>query len=124
MSKTLLVTDDAVIIREMIKDLATDAGWTIVGEACNGNDAVEKYTELQPDVMTLDMVMPEYDGIYALTNIREAFPQARIIVVSALNQKQNLQQALALGAADFLVKPFQGETLVETLDRVAGMAPA
>ena len=66
MSKTLLVTDDAVIIREMIKDAARDAGWTIGGEASNGQEAVERFEEIKPDAMTLDLVMPEFDGLHAL----------------------------------------------------------
>jgi two-component system chemotaxis response regulator CheY len=122
MNKTLLVTDDAIIIREMIKDLAVAADWTIVGEAQNGAEALQKYTEHRPDVMTLDMVMPEFDGIYALEQIRKLDPQAKIIVVSALNQKKNLQQALSLGAADFLVKPFNAAVLTDTLEKVHAMS--
>lgn len=118
MSKRLLVVDDAVIIREIIKDTLTNAGWEIVGEADNGQTAIERYRELQPDVMTLDMVMPSFDGLHALKNILSEFPQAKIIVVSALDQKNVLKDAFKIGAADFILKPFDKKNLVETLERV------
>ena len=77
MKRTLLVTDDAVIIREIIKDLATKAGWTVVGEASNGQQAIERYAELKPDAVTLDLVMPEYDGLHALHGIMQINPRTR-----------------------------------------------
>jgi len=118
MPKTLLVTDDALIIREMIKDAATDAGWTIVGEAANGQQAVDQYEKLRPDAMTLDLVMPEYDGLHALRNVTARDPNAKIVVVSALDQRDVLKQAFKLGASDFLVKPFDKKVLIETLDQL------
>lgn len=118
MTKKLLVADDAVIIREIIKDTALEAGWTIVGEASNGQQAAELYHELQPDVMTLDLVMPEYDGLHALRTIMEDHPDAKIIVVSALDQKSVLTDAFKLGATDFIVKPFQKDSLIETINSV------
>ena len=116
MSKTLLVTDDAMIIREMIKDAAQDAGWTIAAEACNGQDAIERYAEFEPDAMTLDLVMPEYDGLHALRGIMEYNPDAKVLVVSALDQQQVLREALELGASDFIVKPFDKERVISALD--------
>jgi two-component system chemotaxis response regulator CheY len=118
MSKTLLVTDDALIIREMIKDAATDAGWAIAGEAANGQEAVEQYQRLKPDAMTLDLVMPEYDGLHALRNITALDPEAKIVVVSALEQREVLKEAFKLGASDFLVKPFDKKVLIDTLDQL------
>lgn len=118
MSKRLLVTDDAPIIREIIKDSAIAAGWEIVGEACNGQEAAERYAELRPDVMTLDLVMPEFDGLHALRAIRAHDPQAKIVVVSAIDQRNVLKEAFKLGAADFLVKPFDRTVLVDTLNRL------
>ena len=115
MSKTLLVIDDALIIREMIKDAATEAGWEIAGEAVNGQDAIDKYQELKPDAVTLDMVMPDYDGLHALRGIIQADPQARVCVVSALDQTKILKEAFKIGAADFIVKPFDKNNLVDTL---------
>ncbi|QDU30574.1 Chemotaxis protein CheY [Anatilimnocola aggregata] len=121
MTKRLLVTDDAIIIREMIKDTASRAGWEIVGEACNGQQAFEKFRELKPDAMTLDLVMPEFDGLHALRSILGEDPSAKIVVVSALDQKTILKEAFKLGAADFVVKPFDHGQLVATLNRVTGV---
>ena len=115
MTKTLLVVDDALIIRAIIKDTATAAGWRIVGEAGNGQDAIDQYLELRPDAVTLDLVMPEYDGIHALQGIMAADPEAKVLVVSALDQKAVLQKAFKLGATDFVVKPFKDQQLVESL---------
>ena len=117
MAKTLLVTDDAAIVREKIKEAARGAGWEIVGEARNGKEAVERYAELRPLAMTIDLVMPEYDGIYALREIIALDPNAKIIVVSALGQKNILKDAFKLGATDFIVKPFDKRTLTNTLEQ-------
>lgn len=118
MPGTLLTIDDAAIIREMIKDTASAAGWNIVGEACDGREGFEQYRRLRPDAVTLDLVMPEYDGLFALRAIRAFDPQARVIVVSALDQKSILKEAFKAGASDFLVKPFQRSMLVETLEQL------
>jgi len=118
MCRTLLVVDDAAIIREMIKDAATQAGWTIAGEAADGQQALDRYRQARPDAVTLDMVMPRYDGLYALRGIMEFDPEARVLVVSALEQKPVLSQAFKLGAADFLVKPFDRKGLVQSLDQM------
>lgn len=123
MSRTLLITDDAIIIREMIKETATQAGWQVVAEASNGQEAIDRYRELRPDAVTLDLVMPGFDGLHALRGIREFDPAARIVMVSALEQKNILKETFKLGAADFIVKPFQRAALVATLDRVVAGAP-
>lgn len=122
MGRKLLVTDDAVIIRELIKDVALASGWEIAGEAGNGQEAIELYGQLRPHAVTLDLVMPEYDGLHALRGILEADPQARICVVSALDQSSILREAFRLGAGDFIVKPFDKELLATTLDRLAPLA--
>jgi len=118
MARRLLVTDDALIIREMIKDTAIAAGWEVVGEATNGQEAIEQYQQLQPDACTLDLVMPEYDGLHGLAGIVKADPDAKVVVVSALEQKSILKEAFHLGASDFLVKPFENQTLVDTLEQL------
>ena len=118
MSRTLLVVDDAAIIRAMLSDTASEAGWTVVGEACNGQEAIDRYAELRPDAVTLDLVMPEFDGRHALEGILKIDADAKVIVVSALNQKEILKQAFKLGAMDFVVKPFDKRTLVATLDNL------
>jgi two-component system, chemotaxis family, chemotaxis protein CheY len=119
MTKTLLVADDAAIIRAKIKELACGAGWTIAAEARNGKEAVERYSECRPMVVTVDLVMPEYDGIYALREILALDPNAKVIVVSAIGQKNVLKDAFSSGAADFLVKPFDKNMLVKTLEQFA-----
>ena len=116
MSKTLLVADDALIIREMIKDTVIEAGWTIVGEATNGQQAYDLFCEHQPDVMTLDMVMPEYDGMHGLRRVMKDFPDAKVVVVSALDQKSVLTDAFKIGASDFIVKPFDKAALLRTIE--------
>jgi two-component system, chemotaxis family, chemotaxis protein CheY len=119
MPKTLLVADDAAIIRAKIKEVACGAGWTIVGEARNGKEAVDRYVECHPAVVTVDLVMPEYDGIYALREIMAKDPAAKVIVVSAIGQKNVLKDAFSSGAADFIVKPFDKNTLIKTLEQFA-----
>lgn len=123
MSKTLLVTDDALIIREMIKDAAQQAGWTIVGEACNGQEAIDRYKELRPDAVTLDLVMPEYGGLHALEGILEFDSEAKVLVVSALEQTAVLKDAFSRGASDFVIKPFDKDQLLSTLDTIVGGEP-
>ena len=119
MARTLLVTDDAAIIRAKIKEIATGAGWSVAAEARNGKEAVELYAEHRPAVVTIDLVMPEYDGIYALREILALDPAAKAIVISAIGQKNILKEAFKIGAADFVVKPFDRQTLAKTLDQFA-----
>lgn len=113
-----MVVDDAMIIREMVKDAAAEAGWEIVAEAADGQEAVEKYLLFEPDAVTLDLVMPEFDGLHALRGIMQYNPNAKVLVLSALDQKTILQEAFKIGAADFLVKPFESVALQESLDRL------
>jgi two-component system chemotaxis response regulator CheY len=103
----------------MIKDLAAQAGWTIVGEASNGQEAIQRYAELRPDAVTLDLVMPEHDGLHALHGIMQINPNAKVVVISALEQKSILKDAFKAGAADFLVKPFNRQALLGTLEHLA-----
>ncbi|MHB1034737.1 MAG: response regulator [Pirellulales bacterium] len=117
-SRTLLVVDDALIIREIIKQTATDNGWEIVGEAGDGRQAVDRYAEVRPDAVTLDLVMPQYDGLYALREITSLDAEAQVVVVSALEQKNILKEAFKLGAVDFVVKPFDKKVLAATLDKL------
>ena len=115
----LLVVDDAMIIRELIKEAAAEAGFDVVGEATNGRDAVERYGELRPDVVTLDLVMPQFNGLYALEGILAIDPGARVVVVSALEQTTILKEAFRKGASDFITKPFDKKLLVATIENVA-----
>jgi len=107
----LLIVDDALIMRMKIRELAEAAGWTVVAEAGDGAVAVAKYKDLKPDLVTLDMVMPRMDGLAALQSIRAMDPDARVVMVSAVNQKEKLKACIAEGAIDFIVKPFQEDRL-------------
>ena len=118
MARTLLVADDALIIREIIKDMAREADWEIVGEAANGQEAIDQYRELNPDAVTLDLVMPEHDGLHALHGIMEFDPEAKVLIVSALEQRSVLKNAFKAGAADFVAKPFAGQNLRDSLEQL------
>jgi two-component system, chemotaxis family, chemotaxis protein CheY len=118
MTRTLLVTDDAMIIRQLIKDMAGSTGWEVVGEASNGQEAIDRYRQLRPDAVTLDLVMPDHDGLHALHGIMEFDPAAKVLVVSALEQRGVLKDAFKAGAADFIAKPFDRKSLQTTLDHL------
>lgn len=111
-SKRLLVVDDAMIMRAIIKDTAKKAGWEVVGEATNGAEAVSQFRDLKPDMTTLDIVMPEMDGVEALRAIRGEDPQARVVMISAIDQRAKLNECIQLGALDFIVKPFDKQRLL------------
>ena len=113
----LLIADDALIMRMKIRDVAQKAGWTVVGEASNGAEAVAKYAELRPDLVTMDLVMPELDGLEALRAIRGKFPAAAVVMISAVNQKERLRECIVAGAVDFIVKPFQAVELQAFFER-------
>lgn len=116
MSKTVLVVDDAAFMRMMIRDILTKEGY-VIHEAVNGRDAVEKFAEVRPDLVTMDITMPEMSGLEALRAIREGDPSARILMVSAMGQQKMIVEALELGAMDFLVKPFQPTKVLETVKK-------
>ena len=111
-TKRLLVVDDAMIMRAIIKDTAKKAGWEIAGEATNGAEAVERFRELKPDMTTLDIVMPEMDGVEALRAIRQEAPDAKVVMISAIDQRAKLTECIQLGALDFIVKPFDKQRLL------------
>jgi len=116
MSRTILVVDDAAFMRMMIRDILAKEGY-VIHEAVNGRDAVEKYREIQPDLVTMDITMPELDGISALRAIREQDAAARVLMVSAMGQQKMIVEALEAGALDFLVKPFQPTKVLETVKK-------
>ena len=116
MSKRVLIVDDSMLMRRMIADSLADAGWDVVAEAANGEEATERYKETRPDAVTMDIVMPGTDGIYALTKILEFDPTAKVVVISALNQTKLISEAIRKGAQDFIAKPFLPEQLQETLE--------
>ena len=117
-SNTVLVCDDAVFMRTMVSDILSQAGFTVVGEAENGKQAVEKYQQLKPDLVTMDIIMPEMGGIEAVKKITQLDPGARILMCSAMGQQALVQEALQAGARDFVVKPFQPSRVLEAVQRV------
>ncbi len=119
MPKRVLIVDDAAFMRMLLKDIVTKAGYEVAGEAANGVEAVEKYKELRPDVVTMDITMPEMNGIEAIKKIREFDPNAKIIVCSAMGQQAMVIEAIQAGAKDFIVKPFQHSRVVEALQKVS-----
>ena len=113
----ILIVDDAAFMRMMLKDIITKNGLTVCGEACNGEDALAKYKELQPDLVTLDITMPTVDGLQALKNIKAFDPNAKCIMCSAMGQQAMVVDAIQHGAKDFIVKPFQAERVLESIKK-------
>ena len=120
MSRTVLIVDDAIFMRTMIADILESAGFEIVGEASSGVEAVERYKELEPDLVTMDIVMPDMGGIDAVREIMKVDPNARILIVSAMGQQGLVVEAIQAGARDFVVKPFQPSRVLEAVQRVLG----
>ena len=119
MGKKVLIVDDAAFMRMLLKDIITKAGFEVVGEASNGKEAVEKYKELKPDIVTMDITMPEMNGIEAVKEIKKIDPNAKIIMVSAMGQQAMVIEAIQAGARDFIVKPFQPARVIEALKKLA-----
>ncbi|MDQ8163227.1 MAG: response regulator [Gemmatimonadota bacterium] len=118
MSRTVLICDDALFMRTMVGDILTQAGFEIVGEAETGVQAVAQYKRLQPDLVTMDIVMPEMGGIDAVREITAHDPAARILMCSAMGQQALVVEAIQAGAKDFVVKPFQPSRVLEAVQRV------
>ncbi len=118
MSQTVLICDDAIFMRTMVGDILTQAGYEVVGEAETGRQAVEKYRHLKPDLVTMDIVMPEMGGIDAVREITSHDPAARILMCSAMGQQALVVEAIQAGARDFVVKPFQPARVLEAVSRV------
>ncbi len=120
MSHTILVCDDAIFMRTMISDILTEAGYEVIGEAETGIQAVKEYSRLKPDLVTMDIVMPDMGGIDAVREIRKADPEAKILMCSAMGQQALVVEAIQAGAKDFVVKPFQPSRVLEAVQRVMG----
>ena len=112
MGKQVLIVDDASFMRMMIKDILTKNGYEVAGEAENGNKALEKYKELKPDLVLMDITMPEVDGISALKNICKEDGNAKVVMCSAMGQQNMVIEAIQSGARDFIVKPFQSDRVL------------
>ena len=116
----VMICDDAAFMRMMIKDILTKNGYEIAAEAENGQKAVEKYPEAKPDLVLMDITMPEMDGIQALKAIKAADPSATVIMCSAMGQQAMVIESIQSGAKDFIVKPFQQDRVLEAVRKVVG----
>jgi two-component system chemotaxis response regulator CheY len=113
----VLVVDDAAFMRKMLGDVLAKAGHEVVGEGANGNEAVEQFQSLKPDIMTLDITMPEKDGLLALREILALDATAKIVMCSALGQETKVLEAIKAGAKDFVVKPFQPDRVIDAIGK-------
>lgn len=120
MGKNILICDDAAFMRMMIKDILTKNGYEVVGEAANGAEGVEKYSQLKPDLVMMDITMPEMNGIDALKKIKESDSNANVIMCSAMGQQAMVIESIQAGAKDFIVKPFQVERVIEAVQKAIG----
>lgn len=117
MGKKILIVDDATFIRMMVKDILVPRGFEIAGEATNGNEAVSRYEELKPDLVTMDITMKEKDGLEAAREILSRHPDAKIIMVTALGQEKMLKESIKLGVKDFVVKPFGEDRMLSAVEK-------
>lgn len=118
MSSTVLICDDAIFMRTIVGDILRRAGYEVIGEAATGRQAVEKYRELRPDFVTMDIVMPELSGIEAVREIRREDPSARVLMCSAMGQQALVVDAIQAGAKEFVVKPFVASRVLDAVKRV------
>ncbi len=121
MATRVLIVDDAIFMRRMISDILKKEGFEICGEAGSGTQAVQMYRELQPDLVTMDIIMPDMSGIDAVREIIKEFPNAKILMVSAMGQQSLVVEAIQAGAKDFVVKPFQPSRVLESVNRVLNL---
>jgi two-component system chemotaxis response regulator CheY len=117
LGKKILIVDDAVFMRIKLKDILEKNGYEVAGEAQNGQEAFDQYQETKPDLVTMDITMPEVDGLEALKMIRKADPNAKVIMCSAMGQQGMVMDAIRAGAIDFIVKPFDTERVIKALDK-------
>lgn len=120
MANRILIVDDAAFMRMMIRDILTKNGYEVVGEAQDGAQAVERFKELKPDLVTMDITMPEMDGIAALKEIKKIDGNAKVIMCSAMGQQAMVIDAIQAGAKDFIVKPFQADRVIEAIKKTLG----
>lgn len=118
MGKRILIVDDAMFMRACLRSILMKGGYQIVGEAANGVESIELYRSVKPDLVTMDLRMPEMDGLTALREIRRFDPQASIVVCSAMGQRTRIQEALDSGARDYLLKPFEPTQVIDLIDRL------
>ena len=121
MKEKILLVDDALFIRQLVRNILTENGYEVVGEASNGKEAIKKYFRLQPDLTILDVIMPEMTGLEALEAIITRDPAAKVVMLSALSEQETIINALHLGAKDYMIKPVQKANFVRTIRRVLAM---
>lgn len=119
--KKIMVVDDAAFMRLMLKNILSKNGYEVVGEAENGQEAVDKYKSLAPDIVTMDITMPIMEGVEAVRQIRSIDPNAKIVMCSAMGQQAMVVQSIQAGAKDFIVKPFQEDRVLEAIQKIAAM---
>ncbi len=117
MPETIMIVDDAAFMRKRIRNILSQNGFEIVAESLDGRQAVENYEQFKPDLVTMDITMPEMDGITALQKIKTIDPNARVIMVSAMGQQSMVIKAIQAGAKDFIVKPFEPDRVLETISK-------
>ena len=122
MAVNVLIVDDLAFIKIVLRDIIEKAGFRVIGEASNGEQAIALYQDTRPDVVLMDITMPGMDGLTALAKIREIDPAARVIICSALGQQRLIVQAIQLGAKDFIVKPFQPQRVISALKKALDIA--
>lgn len=120
MANRVLIVDDAAFMRMMIREILTKNGYEVCGEANDGTQAIERYKELKPDLVTMDITMPEMDGIQALREIKKLDANAKVIMCSAMGQQAMVIDAIQAGAKDFIVKPFQQDRVIEAIKKTLG----
>ena len=120
MSKGILIVDDASFVRTMIKNILTKNGFDVIDEAENGAEAIEKYKKLQPELIIMDIIMPEIDGIQAVKEIKKLNPDAKIIMCSAVGQQSMINEAMQAGAEDFIAKPFETNRVIKAVKKIIG----
>ena len=116
--KTVLIVDDSAVMRRILKGHLTGNGFEVVGEAMNGKSGVKKFKELSPDIVTMDVTLDEMDGIEAMSRIMGYDPAAKVVMVSSLGQEVTVQDAMMLGAKDFILKPYDENNIARTFDRL------
>ncbi|AIF69317.1 chemotaxis protein CheY [Palaeococcus pacificus DY20341] len=114
----ILVVDDAAFMRMLLKKILTQAGHQVIGEASNGEEAIEKYKELKPDLVTMDIIMPKMDGISAVGEIVKIDQNAKVVMITAVGQEAKVMKALKNGAKGYIVKPFQAPKVIEEINRI------
>jgi two-component system chemotaxis response regulator CheY len=116
-TKKILIVDDVAFVRKTLSEILTQAGFQVVGEAADGQEAVERYVETRPDLVTMDIVMPLMSGIEATRKIMKLDKEARVVIISAMGQENLVMEAINVGAKDYVLKPFSAADVIKTLER-------